>query len=71
MKLTKEQLYADLHAAYMEARRHKRLRDYQQRFEKDMYWQLKYLCDELYERKTALTSTSSAISRKPSSSPTN
>lgn len=51
MKLTKEQLYADLHAAYLEARRHKRSRDYQQQFERDMYWQLKYLCDELYERR--------------------
>lgn len=53
MKLTKEQLYRDLHAAYIEARRHKRSRDYQQQFEKDMYWQLKYLCDELYERRYA------------------
>ena len=51
MKLTREQLYADLHAAYIEARKHKRSRDYQQQFERDMYWQLKYLCDELYERR--------------------
>lgn len=49
--LTRQQLYSDLHAAYLEARRHKRSRGYQQRFEADMYWQLQYLCDELYERR--------------------
>lgn len=49
--LTRQQLYCDLHAAYLETRRRKRNRNYQQQFEQDMYWQLKYLCDELYERR--------------------
>ena len=48
--LSRSQLYKDLHQAYLDARRHKRSRAYQQRFERDMYWQLEYLCDELYTR---------------------
>ena len=51
MHLTKSRLYADLHRAYLDARRHKRGRGYQQRFERDMYWELQRLCDELYERR--------------------
>ncbi len=49
--LDRQQLYKDLHKAYLTARRHKRNKRYQQQFEADMYWQLKNLCDELYERR--------------------
>ena len=50
MLLTRHQLYKDLHQAYLDARRHKRGRGYQQKFERDMYWQLEYLCEELWSR---------------------
>ena len=48
--LTYEQLYADLYQAYMDARRHKRNRPYQLRFEECMDSELKGLCDELWNR---------------------
>ena len=48
--LTRHQLYLDLHEAYLDARRHKRSKTYQQEFERDIYWQLEYLCEELFTR---------------------
>ncbi len=49
-RLTYEQLLEDLHTAYYDARRHKRNKPYQQRFESDMEENLRGLCDELWSR---------------------
>ncbi len=49
-QLTRQQLYKDLHTAYLCARRHKRKKDYQQRFEAHVYAELESLCDELWNR---------------------
>ncbi len=48
--LTREQLLEDLHAAYVGARRHKRNKPYQQRFEAHAERNLEALCDELLSR---------------------
>ena len=48
--LTREQLLADLHQAYLDARRHKRQKPYQQHFERHAEANLKQLCDELWTR---------------------
>ena len=48
--LTREQLLADLYQAYYDARRHKRNKPYQVRFEKDLDRNITTLCDELYNR---------------------
>lgn len=48
--LTYNKLFADLYQAYLDARRHKRSRDYQKRFEADLYNNLHKLCTELYSR---------------------
>ncbi|MCQ2069426.1 MAG: RNA-directed DNA polymerase [Bacteroidaceae bacterium] len=48
--IDREQLYADLMQAYLDARRHKRSRRYQQEFEADLERNLTELCDELYNR---------------------
>ncbi len=48
--LTREQLLEDLHAAYVGARRHKRNKPYQQRFEAHAERNLEVLCDELLSR---------------------
>ena len=48
--LTYEQLLFDLHIAYFDARRHKRKRIYQIRFEADMERNLRELADELWHR---------------------
>ncbi len=48
--LTYGQLYADLYQAYLDARRHKRNRPYQRRFEECLDDELKSLCDELWTR---------------------
>lgn len=45
--LTREQLLADLHQAYLDARRHKRQKAYQLRFESAAKAELEALCDEL------------------------
>lgn len=45
------QLLADLYRAYYDARRHKRRRDYQQRFERRADFNLCDLCRELYYRR--------------------
>ena len=45
--LTREQLLADLHQAYYDARRHKREKPYQQHFERCAEANLERLCDEL------------------------
>ena len=45
--LTRQQLLADLHQAYLDARRHKRSKPYQQRFERNAGENLSALCDEL------------------------
>lgn len=49
--LTSEQLLFDLHTAYLDARRHKRSRDYQLRFEFNLEDNLVRLRDELYARR--------------------
>lgn len=48
--LTYTQLYKDLYQAYLGARRHKRKREYQKRFEKKLFENLHLLCKELYTR---------------------
>ena len=48
--LTRDQLLADLHQAYYDARRHKRQKPYQLRFERDADANLSALCDELWQR---------------------
>ena len=48
--LTREQLLADLHQAYYDARRHKRQKPYQQHFERSAEANLERLCDELWQR---------------------
>lgn len=48
--LSREQLLADLYQAYYDARRHKRNKPYQLRFEADLERNLNTLCDELYNR---------------------
>ncbi|MBQ3701069.1 MAG: RNA-directed DNA polymerase [Prevotella sp.] len=50
MTLTREQLLDDLHAAYLDARRHKRNKPYQLRFEARLEENLEALCDALYNR---------------------
>ena len=50
MKLTREQLLADLHQAYFDARRHKRNKPYQLLFESRLEKNLEELCDELLTR---------------------
>ena len=49
-KLSREQLLADLYQAYYDARRHKRNKPYQLRFEADLERNLNALCNELYNR---------------------
>lgn len=49
-RLTPSQLLSDLHQAYYDARRHKRSKPYQQRFERDAERNLETLCDELLQR---------------------
>jgi len=49
-RLTRESLLADLRQAYFDARRHKRLKPYQKRFEAAWERNLEVLCDELYTR---------------------
>ena len=48
--LSREQLLADLYQAYYDARRHKRNKPYQLRFESHLDDNLNALCDELYSR---------------------
>lgn len=50
MTLTREQLLSDLYEAYYAARRHKRNKPYQLRFEARLEENLEELCDELYTR---------------------
>ena len=50
MTLTREQLLADLYTAYYDARRHKRNKPYQLRFEARLSENLEELCDALYTR---------------------
>ena len=45
-KLTKEQLLADLYQAYYAARKHKRNKPYQLRFEANLDNNIQNLCDE-------------------------
>ena len=49
-RLTYDTLTADLHRAYLDARRHKRSRPYQQHFEARLEENLGALCRELWER---------------------
>ena len=48
--MTPKQLLSDLYTAYYDARRHKRNKPYQQRFEANLESNLEQLCDELYLR---------------------
>ena len=48
--MTREQLYEDLFQAYLDARRHKRNKLYQRRFEADLEHNLNSLCDALWNR---------------------
>ena len=48
--LTRERLLADLRQAYFDARRHKRNKPYQQRFEANLEQNLVEVCDELFNR---------------------
>ena len=50
MTLTREQLFEDLMSAYLDARRHKRHKPYQQRFEANLHHNITYLCDALMHR---------------------
>ena len=50
-RLTRERLLADLRQAYFDARRHKRNKPYQLRFEQDLEQNLSTLCDELFMRR--------------------
>lgn len=50
MKLTREQLLEDLHTAYYDARKHKRNKPYQLRFEARLEENLEELCEALYTR---------------------
>ena len=50
MTLTREQLLADLYEAYYDARKHKRNKGYQLRFEARLAENLEELCDALYTR---------------------
>lgn len=50
MILTREQLLDDLHVAYMDARRHKRNKPYQLRFEAHLEENLEELCEALFTR---------------------
>ena len=49
-RLTREQLLEDLYKAYYDARKHKRNKPYQLRFEENLDNNLNELCDELYNR---------------------
>ena len=49
-KLTRDQLLADLHQAYLDARRHKRNKTYQRLFEARLEKNLASLCDDLWTR---------------------
>ena len=49
-KLSREQLLADLYQAYYDARRHKRHKPYQLRFEAHLEDNLQNLCEALYSR---------------------
>ncbi len=51
MHLTRAQLLIDLHTAYLDARRHKRNRQYQLKFEANLEQNLQILADELFERR--------------------
>lgn len=48
--LTREQLYEDLYQAYLDARRHKRNKPYQIRFESRLEYNLQSLCEDLFSR---------------------
>ena len=50
MMLTREQLYEDLNQAYLDARRHKRNKPYQLRFEANLEKNLESLCEALLSR---------------------
>ena len=50
-RLTYEDLVADLHTAYLDARRHKRRKPYQLRFETRVEKHLQELAHELWERR--------------------
>ena len=50
ISLTRERLLADLRQAYFDARRHKRNKPYQQRFEANLEQNLVEVCDELFNR---------------------
>lgn len=65
--LSRQQLLNDLYQAYYDARRHKRSRLYQQRFESDLDHNLADLCDELWQRKYQPRPSSCFIISEPKS----
>ena len=64
-RLTREQLRQDLCEAYYDARRHKRQRPYQQRFEARLSENLEALCSELWTRTYRPRSSTCFIIRDP------
>ena len=49
-KLTKDQLFFDLYAAFLCAKKHKSNKDYVKDFEENLYDNLSELCDDLWNR---------------------
>lgn len=49
-KITKDQLFFDLYAAFLCAKKHKSNKDYVKKFEENLYENLSELCDELWNR---------------------
>lgn len=50
MKLSKEQLLADLYFAFSEAKKHKSQRNYVKEFERNLKYNIECLCEDLYNR---------------------
>ena len=63
--LTLGQLLLDLHQAYYDARRHKRQKPYQLRFELNLEANLAVLCDELWSRSYMPQSSTCFIITEP------
>ena len=64
-RLTQEALLADLRQAYFDARRHKRGKPYQQRFEAHWERNLEELCNELWRREYSPRPSTCFIVREP------
>ena len=64
-RLTRDQLLADLYTAYYDARRHKRNKPYQLRFEENLEANLDELCEELWTRTYKPRPSTCFIIREP------